>query len=189
MARSDKLPKFLSGEEVARLLGQPNERYYSPCRDKLMMRVQLSAGLRPGEVVALKPENIDFNSGRIDISEGKSAKDCVVLVGNRLIEDLQAWMERRPGSEWLFPTSKGRKVDTSYLRRSVKRYAEEAGLGELNRISPHTLRHTFATKLYRSAGSIRRVQKALGHSDLSATMIYTHVAQEELETDMKGLWE
>jgi hypothetical protein len=94
-------------------------------------------------------------------------------------------MERRPDSEWLFPTSEGTKVDTSHLRRSVKRYAEEAGLGELDPISPHTLRHTFATKLYRETGSIRRVQKA-GHSDLSTTMIYTHVVDEELEADMKG---
>lgn len=71
----------------------------------------------------------------------------------------------------------------------MKRYAREAGLDELDRISPHTLRHTFATKLYRETGSIRRVQKALGHSDLSTTMIYTHVVDEELEADMKGLWE
>jgi site-specific recombinase XerD len=66
-------------------------------------------------------------------------------------------MKRRLESEWLFPTSKGTQVDTSHLRRSVKRYAREAGLEEVERISPHTLRHTFATKLYRSAGSIRRV--------------------------------
>ncbi|WP_259114317.1 tyrosine-type recombinase/integrase [Salinibacter ruber] len=154
-----------------------------------MVRAQLSAGLRPGEVVALRPEHVNFNSGRIDVREWKGAKDRVVFVGKRLVEDLQNWMERRPESEWLFPTSKGTKVDTSHLRRSVKRYAREAGLEELDRISPHTLRHTFATKLYRETGSIRRVQKALGHSDLSTTMIYTHVVDEELEADMKGLWE
>jgi site-specific recombinase XerD len=99
MARPDRLPKFLSDEEVESLLGQPNERYFSPHRDKLMMRVQLSAGLRPGEAVALKPENVDLNSGRIDVREGKGAKDRVVFVGNRLVEDLQGWMERRPESE------------------------------------------------------------------------------------------
>jgi len=189
MSRPDKLPKFLSDSEVERLLDRPNERYYSPKRDLLMMRVQLSAGLRPGEVVALRPEHIGFNSGRIDVREGKGAKDRVVFVGDSLLEDLQDWMERRPESKWLFPTSKGTKVDTSHLRRSVKRYAREAGLDELDRISPHTLRHTFATKLYRETSDIRRVQKALGHSDLSTTMIYTHVVDEELEADMKGLWE
>jgi site-specific recombinase XerD len=90
MAGPDKLPKFLSDEEVESLLARPNERYYSPCRDKLMMRVQLSAGLRPGEVVAPKAEHVGFNSGRIDVREGKGAKDRVVFVGNRLVEDLQA---------------------------------------------------------------------------------------------------
>ncbi|WP_341481479.1 tyrosine-type recombinase/integrase [Salinibacter ruber] len=122
-----------------------------------MVRAQLSAGLRPGEVVALRPDHVNFNSGRIDVREWKGAKDRVVFVGNRLVEGLQEWMERRLESEWLFPTSEGTQVDTSHLRRSVKRYAREAGLEEVERISPHTLRHTFATKLYRSAGSIRRV--------------------------------
>ena len=154
-----------------------------------MMRVMLSAGLRAGEVVALKPKHIDLNSGRIEVREGKGAKDRVVFVGNGLLQELREWVERRKESEWLFSTFTGSKVDTSQLRRSVKRYAEKAGIDELARVSPHTLRHTFATKLYRETGDIRKVQKSLGHSDLSTTMIYTHVVDEELEADMKGLWE
>lgn len=100
-------------------------------------------------------------------------------------------MDRRkataPGADYLLPTSKETQVATSHLRRSVKRYARKAGIEEVDRVSPHTLRHTFATRLYRSAGKIRLVQKALGHSDLSTTMIYTHVVDEELEGAMKGL--
>ena len=76
---------------------------------------------------------------------------------------------------------------TSHLRRSVKRYARKADIEEVDRVSPHTLRHTFATRLYRETGDIRMVQKALGHSGLSTTMIYTHVVDEELEGAMKGL--
>ena len=101
--------------------------------------------------------------------------------------ELEEWMERRPASDWLLPTSKGTKVATSQLRRSVKRYARDAGIDEVERVSPHTLRHTFATRLYRESGNIRMVQKALGHSDLSTTMIYTHIVDEELEGAMKGL--
>nr|WP_279349760.1 tyrosine-type recombinase/integrase [Salinibacter sp.] len=96
-------------------------------------------------------------------------------------------MDRRPESDYLLPTSKGTKVDTSQLRRSVKRYAKDADIAEVERVSPHTLRHTFATRLLEATGNIRKVQKALGHSDLSTTMLYTHVVDGELEDAMKGL--
>lgn len=91
-----------------------------------------------------------------------------------------------PRVGFLFPTSKGTQVDTSHLRRSVKRYARKVDIDEVDRVSPHTLRHTFATRLYRDTGNIRLVQKTLGHSDLSTTMLYTHVVDEELEGRMKG---
>jgi site-specific recombinase XerD len=78
-------------------------------------------------------------------------------------------------------------VATALLRRSVKRYAKKASIKEIERVSPHTLRHTFATRLYLETGKIRIVQKALGHSDLSPTMIYTHIVDEELEGAMKEL--
>ena len=87
----------------------------------------------------------------------------------------------------MLPTRKGTEVATSHLRRSVKRYARKASVEEVDRVSPHTLRHTFATRLYRETGNIRLTQKALGHSDLSTTMIYTHVVDEELEGAMKDL--
>jgi site-specific recombinase XerD len=130
-------------------------------------------------------------SGKLMVREGKGAKDRTLWIGEELLEELQGWMDRRkataPGADYLLPTSKGTQVATSHLRRSVKRYARDANIEEVERVSPHTLRHTFATRLYRSAGKIRLVQKALGHSDLSTTMIYTHVVDEELEGAMKGL--
>lgn len=85
------------------------------------------------------------------------------------------------------PTRKGTKVATSHLRRSVKRYAHDACIDEANRGSPHMLRHTFAMRLYRETGKIQMVQEALGHSDVSTTMIYPHIVDEELEGAMKGL--
>ena len=189
MARPDTLPKFLTDEEVENLLDELNPRYFTPHRDRLYFRLMLATGLRVSEAVALKTEHVDLNSGRINVREGKGAKDRVVYVGNGLLDDLREWMDRRPESEYLLPTSKGTKVHPSHLRQSIKRYAEKADIDELDRVSPHTLRHTFATKLYRETGKIRKVQKALGHSDISTTMVYTHLVDGELESDMTGLWE
>jgi site-specific recombinase XerD len=130
-------------------------------------------------------------SGKLTVREGKGAKDRTLWVWEEILEELREWMDRRSGevesSGFLLPTRKGTEVATSHLRRSVKRYARKASVEEVDRVSPHTLRHTFATRLYRETGNIRLTQKALGHSDLSTTMIYTHVVDEELEGAMKGL--
>ena len=191
MARPDKLPKILTDAETDRLLAQPNQRYFGPHRDYLYMRLMIKAGLRASEATALRPEHIDLMSGKLMVREGKGAKDRTLWIGEDMLEELQGWMDRRqekaPKADYLLPTSKGTQVATSHLRRSVKRYARDAGIEEVDRVSPHTLRHTFATRLYRGTGKIRLVQKALGHSDLSTTMIYTHVVDEELEGAMKGL--
>jgi site-specific recombinase XerD len=196
MARPDKLPKILTQEETSSLLSQPNQRYFGPQRDYLYMRLMLKAGLRASEATALRPEHLGLMSGKLTVREGKGAKDRTLWVGEGLLEELQEWTERRAdeakeagaeGSGFLLPTRKGTEVATSHLRRSVKRYARKANIEEVGRVSPHTLRHTFATRLYRETGNIRLVQKALGHSDLSTTMIYTHVVDEELEGAMKEL--
>jgi integrase/recombinase XerD len=191
MARPDKLPKILTDAETDRLLAQPNQRYFGPHRDYLYMRIMLKAGLRASEATALRPEHIDLMSGKLSVREGKGAKDRTLWIGEDLLEELQGWMDRRkataPGADYLLPTSKGTQVATSHLRRSVKRYARDAEIEEVGRVSPHTLRHTFATQLYRETSNIRMVQKALGHSDLSTTMVYTHVVDEELEGAMKRL--
>jgi len=191
MARPDKLPKMLTEEETDRLLSQPNQRYFGPHRDYLFMRLMLKAGLRASEATALRPEHVGLMSGKLSVREGKGAKDRTLWVGEEVLRELQEWMDRRTkeanGSTFLLPTRKGTEVATSHLRRLVKRYARKAGIEEVNRVSPHTLRHTFATRLYRETSNIRMVQKALGHSDLSTTMIYTHVVDEELEGAMKGL--
>jgi site-specific recombinase XerD len=191
MARPDKLPKILTEAETGRLLAQPNQRYFGPHRDYLFMRLMLKAGLRASEAAALRPEHLDLISGKLTVREGKGAKDRTLWVGEEMLDELREWANRRTGevesSRFLLPTRKGTEVATSHLRRSVKRYARKAEIEEVGRVSPHTLRHTFATRLYRETSNIRMVQKALGHSDLSTTMIYTHVVDEELEGAMKEL--
>lgn len=191
MARPDQLPKILTDEEVERLLSQPNRRYWGPHRDYLFMRVILKAGLRASEATGLRPAHVDLMSGKLMVREGKGAKDRTLWLGEEVLEELRSWVDRRAdvagASDYLFPTRKGTEVATSHLRRSVKRYARKAELGEVERVSPHTLRHTFATRLLEATGNIRQVQKALGHADISTTMVYTHVVDEELEAAMKQL--
>lgn len=186
MARPDKLPKVLTEAEMDRLLDQPNLRYFGPHRDYLYMRLMLKAGLRASEALALRTEPVDFMSGKLSVPEGKGAKDRTLWTSEEVLGELQDWMDRRPASAFLLPTRKGTQVAPSHLRRSVKRYVRDANVEEVERVSPHTLRHTFATRLCRETGKIRIVQKALGHSDLSTTIVYTHVV-EELEGAMKGL--
>ena len=185
MSRSKKLPKILSAEEQERFLAQFNTRYPSPHRNLCMVRLMLEAGLRVGEVVALRPGHLDMTTCRLTIREGKGAKDRVVWISDDLRDLIGGWLERRPESEWLFPTRTGGRVQTSYMRQMVKRMARKAGVQEWRKVSPHTLRHTFATDLYAETTNLRLVQKALGHSDISTTQVYTHVADAELEAAMR----
>lgn len=191
MSTRDSLPKVLTQQERTRLLRQPNRRYFSPHRDYLFMRLMLNAGHRAAEAVATKLRHVNLTSGKIMVRDGKGAKDRTLWIGEDLVSELETWLERRaevtPDAQFLLPTQKGTKVRTAHLRRSIKRYAEKAKIDEVERVSPHTLRHTFATDLYRETGDIRMVQKALGHADISTTMIYTHIVDGELKSAMRDL--
>jgi site-specific recombinase XerD len=194
MSRQKKLPKVLSEEETDSLFQQPNRRYFSPHRDYLMMRVMLMAGLRAEEVTTLRPEHVDLQTGKTNVVEGKGAKDRNVWLSDGVLSELREWRARRANADLgsqsaapLFPTQNGTAVATSHLRRSVSRYASDAEIRGVSRVSPHTLRHTFATRLYKQTGDIRLVQKALGHSDVSTTMIYTHIVDDDLSSAMRSL--
>lgn len=183
-----KLPEVLTEDEQARLLAQPNPRYPTGERNYLLMRLMLNAGLRLAEATALKWRDIDLTTGKLMVRQGKGAKDRTLWVGEGDVERLRSWRERQAavcGScEYVFTTLQGRPLSHRYVQQMVKRYAAKAGI-EKN-VHPHTLRHSFATDLYRETGKIRLVQKALGHSDLSTTQIYTHIVDEELEEALKS---
>ena len=181
-----KLPKVLSEDEQDRLLAQFNCRYDSGLRNKCIVRVMLDSGLRAGEVVALQSDHLNMKTCKLVVREGKGAKDRTLWISSDLRDLIGQWLERRPESEWLFPTRNGTQLSTRYLRQMVSTYAEKADVSEVEKVSPHTLRHTFATDLYRETGNIRLVQKSLGHSDLSTTMIYTHIVDDELEEALKS---
>ena len=205
-----KIPEVLTEEEQRKLLEVFNERYLSSQRNKTMIKLMLRTGLRLSEVINLRWDNLDLRTGRVKVVEGKGNKDRILWINNETLEKLRNWRQRQIddiGSiEFVFTTSTGNKLKRRDIRTMIYRYAEKAGIQkevEKNytdtdgkkldktyrekKVKPHTLRHTFATDLLRETQNLRVVQKALGHSDISTTQIYTHIVDEELEMAMKGL--
>ncbi len=187
MAR--KIPEVLTATEQEALLKQPNPRYLTGQRNRTMLRLMLDTGLRLSEVIHLRWQDIDLNTGKLMVRQGKGHKDRTLWIGEEDLAALRKWKERQAtecaGSpQCVFTTKEGRMLNPAYVRAMVKRYAARAGIQK--RISPHTLRHSFATDLYRETTNIRLTQKALGHANLSTTQIYTHIVDEELEAALKS---
>lgn len=214
--RGRKIPEVLSIEEQKKLLNIFNFRYPTALRNKAMIRLMLTAGLRLAEAINLKWNNINFRAGKLKVEEGKGRKDRQLWLGENTLNLLGEWRERQSRvleekdrenkDNLVFTTLTGNKLNQVNVRKMVYRYAEKAGIQEEvtkhyrdkegnklpetykeKKVTPHTLRHTFATDLYRDTKDIRQVQKALGHSDLSTTMIYTHLVDEDLQRDMQAL--
>jgi len=178
-----KIPEVLDGEERRKLLAVPNTRYPTGLRNLCMIRVMLNAGLRVGEVVSLQVKDVDMNTGKVTIHNGKGGKDRVLWLGEEDLALLGKWRDRKPQSTYMFTTLKGGQLSDRYIRSMVKRYAVKAGIKDIH---PHTLRHTFATDLYRDTHNLVLVGKALGHSSITTTTIYTHLVDGELEGAMRS---
>ena len=183
--RPKKLPRVLSADEQEQLLAEFNVRWDSALRNKALVTTMLDTGLRAGEIVALCPEHIDWRTCKLTVRQGKGSKDRTLWFGTDLRDLLTEWLERRPESEFVFGTRDGGQLQTRYLREMVKRMARKAEIPEWQRVSPHTLRHTFASDLYRETGDLRLVQQALGHSSVTTTQIYVHLADREVEHALK----
>ncbi len=184
-----KIPEVLTETEQEALLAQPNPRYLTGQRNRVMLRLMLDTGLRLSEAIHLRWKDIDLNSGKVMVRQGKGAKDRTLWTGEANLATLVAWRDRQAqecaGSpQHVFTTKEGGLLDPRYIQRMVKRYAGKAGIEK--DISPHTLRHSFATDLYRETSNIRLTQKALGHANLATTQIYTHIVDEELEGALKS---
>ncbi|MGI5876134.1 MAG: tyrosine-type recombinase/integrase, partial [Dethiobacteria bacterium] len=179
--KTRKLPDILTVEEQKDLLAQPNPKAPTGLRNLCLMRLMLNAGLRLSEIINLKPGDLDLANSRLIVKNNN--KERVLLLGEEDRDLLNQWMEIRPKGEYVFSTLKGNMLDSRYIREMVKRLAKKANIKK--NIFPHTLRHTFAADLYRKTRNIRMVQEALGHADLSTTMIYTYIIDEELEDAMK----
>ena len=179
------LPKYLSIEEVDRLLAQPDEKIPRGLRDRAFIEVLYATGLRVSELVALKVTDVNLEGGFLT-TRGKGSKERLVPVGDEAV----AWLKRylrdgRPAligkrsSPRLFVNARGGTSLTRMgLWKVLKGYGVAAGVG--NRLSPHVLRHSFATHLLERGADLRAIQVMLGHSDLSTTQIYTHVLEARL---------
>ncbi|MDI9607547.1 MAG: tyrosine-type recombinase/integrase [Atribacterota bacterium] len=178
-----RIPEVLTPEEQERFLKTFNQKAPTGLRNYAMVRLMLDAGLRCGEVLNLKTNDVDFQTGKIHVKQGKGEKDRIVWLNEEALEVLRKWREIKPESEYLFTTLQGNPINPRYVRDMVKRKGKQAGITK--DVHPHMLRHSFATDLYRESKNLRLVQKALGHSSISTTEIYTHIIDEELEREMK----
>ena len=174
-----KLPEFLSIEEVDDLLTQPPLDTPRGLRDRAMMETLYATGLRVSELVQLRLDNIDRKLGCVR-AFGKRRKERMVPLGDQALDAINAYLEggreqllSGKRSAFLFVTSRCKGMTRQALWKNLKRYAAAAGI--LKNISPHKLRHSFATHLLERGADLRSVQAMLGHADIATTEIYTHV--------------
>ncbi len=175
-----KLPDILTHQEQKMLLAQPNPKAPTGLRNLCMLRVMLNAGLRLSEIIHLAPADLDVDAGELVVRRSTGEPGRTLWLGEEDREFIDRWQTIKPESEYLFCTLKGDILKDRYVREMVKRLGRKAGITK--NIFPHTMRHTFAADLYAKTRDIRIVQKALGHVDLSTTMIYTFIIDDELES-------
>ncbi len=179
------LPKTLSPEEVERLLAEPSGDSYLDRRDRAMFELLYATGLRVSELVGLKVSDLQLDVGYLT-AFGKGSKQRIVPMGESALNELHNYLAQgRPlldkgrGSSILFLNRSGNGLTRQGFWKIIKRRALQAGIRK--NITPHTLRHCFATHLLDNGADLRAVQTMLGHADISTTQIYTHVTRERLK--------
>jgi integrase/recombinase XerC len=182
-----KLPRFLEYEEVKRLLETPPVEMWLGARDRAILETLYSTGVRVSELVALNMDDIDF-LGEVVHVRGKGKKERITPISSSALQAIQHYMEFRNkraqsnshfDSKVLFVNKHGQRLSTRSVRRKMDKYLKMAGLDPA--ISPHTLRHSFATHMLNNGADLRSVQELLGHQSLSTTQIYTHLTTRKLK--------
>jgi integrase/recombinase XerD len=183
--QSRRLPHVLTRDEVAKLLGQPTGTEPPALRDRALLEVMYACGLRASEAIALEAGHIDLEAGVLR-ARGKGNKERLVPIGSAAARALTVYLQRgRPrlvGDRWeskLFVNRRGTGLTRQGLYKIVQRHAASAGLAD--KMSPHTLRHTFATHLLAGGCDLRSLQEMLGHADIATTQLYTHLSAERLK--------
>lgn len=184
------LPQFLSLEEVERVLQQPDTSSVTGLRDKAMIELMYSCGLRVSELCGVRIGDLHMGEGSLRCL-GKGGKERIVPVGRRALQSVQAYYSKaRPellrgqSSPYLFLNQRGSKMARVSYWKNLARYGRRAGIRK--HVKPHMLRHSFATHLLDGGADLRAVQMMLGHSDISTTQIYTHVVEERLKQVYKA---
>ena len=179
-----KLPDVLSFDEVKRLLEAPDPVKSNGIRDAAMLELLYAAGLRVSELIGLKLQDVNLQGGYVRVY-GKGAKERIVPIGQYAREKIHYYITTARASllksrisPYLFVARAGKPMTRQGFWKLIKRYALQAGLRKT--ITPHTLRHSFASHLLEGGADLRAVQTMLGHTDISTTQIYTHVARDHL---------
>jgi integrase/recombinase XerD len=183
--KSQKLPHVLGRAEVQRLLEQPKGTEPIALRDRALLELMYACGLRASEAITLEPGNLDLTD-RVARVRGKGDKERIVPIGSEAVKAVQAYLRRgRPAlvgareEQRLFVNFRGGALTRQGLYKVIAKHARSAGLA--GKMSPHTLRHTFATHLLSGGCDLRSVQEMLGHADISTTQLYTHLSSEHLK--------
>jgi integrase/recombinase XerD len=188
--KQQRLPRVLTREQVARLLAQPRGTEPLALRDRALLELMYACGLRASEAVGLEQADVDLEEGLL-CARGKGSKERIVPIGRQALAALlaynrsgrpllaQARAEVSIGHQTLFLNSRGGPLTRQGLYKIVQGHARGAGLQE--RMSPHTLRHSFATHLLAGGCDLRSLQEMLGHADLATTQVYTHLSSERLK--------
>lgn len=180
------LPNCLTEEEVDRLLDAPDLNSPSGLRDKAMLETMYSSGLRVSELLKLEKGQVNLTKGVITVF-GKGAKERKVPLSDYAIGYIKKYISEvrnkgeNKGSKFLFLNRKGEPISRVYFFKQVRKYSELAGIE--TQVSPHTLRHSFATHLLNHGAQLRIVQGMLGHTNIATTQIYTHVSSDKLKSD------
>jgi integrase/recombinase XerD len=177
---SKMLPHVMSRDDVETLLAQPDLSTPRGVRDAAMLELMYSAGLRISELINLKREDIRADIGFLKC-RGKGGKQRLIPIGKVAEQKLQRHLDMRshPESEWLFLTRLGKPFTRQGCWKMIRGYIRSAGISK--KVTPHTLRHSFATHLLSGGANLRSIQEMLGHADISTTQIYTHVTSDRLK--------
>lgn len=174
-----KLPNYLSYNEIETMLEVPDTFKNNSLRDKLIIEILYSTGIRVSELVNIKVKDIDFYNNQILIL-GKGSKERYVIFGNTLKDMLKEYISIKSDSEYLITNKYNKKMSTRSIEEIVKKIVKIDGIK--NKVTPHTIRHTFATHMLNEGADLRVVQELLGHENLKTTEVYTHVSNERLRS-------
>ena len=171
---AEKIPNFLTREEIQKLLSVTKN-----FKHKLMIELMLCSGLRVSECISLKKENINDDK-TVTVRSGKGNKDRITIIPGIVLEHLNQYLkQRKHDSDYIFCKKNGNKLTVKLPQKIIKKLAKEAGISK--RVTPHILRHSFATHLLHNGTDIRYIQTLLGHAQIQTTQIYTHITKEQIK--------
>ncbi len=193
--RRKKLPVILEPEEAESLMRIPNKRYLSGKRNLAVLSLMLNLGLRVSEVSNLRSGNVNLTENKLRVVGGKGGVDRDLIIPFYTAELLKEWKKIKPKSKWFFTTIKdvkdrgrfntkrGNQFKIKNIQVMVKKYSKRAGINN-KQVSPHTLRHTFATNFIKQGGNVMHLKEILGHASISTSQIYITLALKDVKEAM-----